>query len=266
MGPVDEQGRDQGTDVVGFADPAERGLRRERRDHLGEALEGVVREPGAGGAGGDGVDPDPAWAELLGHVAGQHGEATLQRAVGGVAGFGCRSQRGVAGRVDDGAAVGQQRQQRLGQEVRSLEQDVHEPVEQLLGGVLEHRHLGDPRVVDQEVERVPVERVAQRRDNRVTERREGVGLADVQWQGDGRAAVGLDARHRVEGARLVVAEGEDHARPAPGDMDGCALPDAGASAGDDCDSHGLTTCPFVERRCAPWYLTLLSEHSEQRKC
>ena len=68
-------------------------------------------------------------------------------------------------------------------------------------------------------------------------------LIDIQDDGRG-----------IDGTRLVVAVGEDHARPAPGDLDGCALPDAGASAGDDCDSHGLPACPFVEPLCAPRYL------------
>ena len=48
--------------AVRFADPAEGGLRREGRDHLGKRSVALIPEPGTGGAGGDGVDTDAATA------------------------------------------------------------------------------------------------------------------------------------------------------------------------------------------------------------
>jgi hypothetical protein len=146
----------------------------------------------------------------------------------------------VAADVDDGPAVGQHRQQRLGQEVRPLEQDPHELVEQFLGGVFEHRHPAEAGVVDQVVERVPLPGVAQRGEDLLAEGREGFAAAHVQPQRDGGAALLLDGGHRVLRAGLVAAVGQDDVCPTLGELDGCALPDAGAGADDDRDPHGST--------------------------
>src|SRR3569833_4025407 len=70
---------DHRADVIGFADPAERGLRGEGRDGLGEPGERVVADPGAGRPRRARVDADAPGAEVLGHVPGQHVQAAFLR-------------------------------------------------------------------------------------------------------------------------------------------------------------------------------------------
>jgi hypothetical protein len=95
----------------------------------------------------------PRGAELLGQVPGRDDEAALHRRVGRVPCLDAGGQDRPAADVDDRAAVGEQRQQRPGEEARALEQDPRELVEQLLGSVRERgpRQPG-PGVVDQDVE------------------------------------------------------------------------------------------------------------------
>jgi hypothetical protein len=74
-------------------------------------------------------------------------------------------------------------------------------------------------------------------DDLLAEVREGVAAADVQPQRDSRAALLLDGGDRVLRAGLVTAVGQDDAGAALGELDGRALPDARAGAGDDRDPH-----------------------------
>jgi hypothetical protein len=68
----------------------------------------------------------------------------------------------------------------LGQEVRALEQHAHEPVEEIFGVVLEHRHLAEACVVDQEVERVAIPVVADRGNDGAAKLRERLAAAAVE--------------------------------------------------------------------------------------
>jgi hypothetical protein len=131
-----------------------------------------------------------------------------------------------------------ERQQSLGEKVGSLEQDPREPVEHLLGRVREQRSFGNPRVVDQEVEVVTLPDLAQRRTDRLAEAGEGVSAADIEGQRGGRSALLLDDPYRLQSTLGAAAVGQNHTRPARGDPDRRALPDAGASAGNDRDLHG----------------------------
>src|SRR3569833_2514658 len=67
-----DMGGDLRAEVIVFADPAERGLRGEGRDGLGEPGERVVADPCAGRPRRARVDADAPGAEVLGHVPGQH--------------------------------------------------------------------------------------------------------------------------------------------------------------------------------------------------
>ncbi len=65
-------------------------------------------------------------------------------------------------------------------------------------------------------------------------------------EGDGFTAVLLDGGGRVQPSSLVAAVGQDDSGSALGDLDGGALPDAGAGARDDGDLHdGYSSCERV---------------------
>jgi hypothetical protein len=86
-----------------------------------------------------------------------------------------------AGDVEDATAIGEQRQQRLGEEERPLDLDADQLVELLLGGLGERRVDADAGVVDEEVKAVGAE-VGERVVHRGRERREAGGVGDVERQ------------------------------------------------------------------------------------
>ena len=81
---VRRDGGDRGADVLGVADVAHRDDAAELGAHLLVVAQRAAAEVGAGGAGRDGVDGDPARAELLGEVAGPHLDGALGAGVDGV--------------------------------------------------------------------------------------------------------------------------------------------------------------------------------------
>jgi hypothetical protein len=111
-------------DVIGFPDTSEGGLAGEQGFEL---VVEAAAEFGADGARRYRVRSDPAAAEFLGHVAGEDFQSTLEARVGGDSSGG--DPGGRAGQVHDVPTVGHQRQQCLGEEERSFEVHVEQPVE-----------------------------------------------------------------------------------------------------------------------------------------
>src|SRR3569833_822755 len=73
---------DHRADVIGFADPAERGLRGESRDGLREPGERVVADPGAGRPRQDHIDTKTPKTKNQNQKPKQHEQTTQQRRIG----------------------------------------------------------------------------------------------------------------------------------------------------------------------------------------
>ncbi len=200
--------------------------------------EGVAAEAGAGRAGGDGVDADPARRQLLRHVAGHHGEPGLHRPVGGVAGVDAVRQRRAAGDVDDRAAVGEQRQQPLGEEVGPLSSTRWSASNCSSVVSVSGAASAEAGVVDEAVDRRALPARLDLAPQRVGERGEGLAAVEVELQRERLAARGLDRLDGRGGAVGVGAVGDDHAAAAGGGADRGVTADAGAGAGDECDRCG----------------------------
>src|SRR4051812_49035358 len=146
-----QQGGDRGADVVGDRDPAERRERGDVLADLGVVADEAVAEVGGDRAGGDHVRGDAPRAELDRHVAGERLDGGLDRTVGRA--LWARETSEAAREVDDRAAVGDQRQQRLREEERALEVDGEERVDVFFADVGDHPAARVARVVDEVVER-----------------------------------------------------------------------------------------------------------------
>ena len=111
--------------------------------------------------------------ELLRQVAREHVHAALHRRVGGVAGRGDAAARRAAADVHDRAAVVEERQERLGEEERTLEQRAVVALVGLVRGLGERARAADAGVVDEVVEGVALPVLLQRGPDAIGERREG---------------------------------------------------------------------------------------------
>jgi hypothetical protein len=131
----------------------------------------------------------------------------------------------LLGRVHDRAAVGEHRQQVLREEVGAFEDDTEEPVEQLLGGVLEHRHLTETGVVYQIVERCALPGVGQFGRHLLGEARERFTGADIERKRDRAAAAVLDGGDGLLRPLRVGVVGHDDPGAAFGDAGGRGLAD-----------------------------------------
>src|SRR3546814_19025916 len=78
------------------------------------------------------VDRNAAPAEFLRHVPGEHLDRALHRRISSIARIGDAGEPG--GKIDDPAAVREQRQQRLGAKEDALDVDVDQPVARALCG------------------------------------------------------------------------------------------------------------------------------------
>lgn len=144
-------------------------------------------------AGRDGIGADAPLAELLGHVAGQHVQAALERGIrcdasGGHAG-------GRAGQVDDARALLHQRQQGLGQEERAFEVDAQQAVELRLGDGRDRVEQTVSGVIDQAFQGRRLPGRLQRLLHRFDKPAEGTDIAHVQFKRRCLAAVSMDTFH-----------------------------------------------------------------------
>ena len=108
------------------------------------------------GTRSDGVDRDVLADELAGQVAGQHVHAGLRRAVREVVGGRHGDAVDRADHDDPGGILGgsrrsRRREQRLGQEERRLDVEIHHLVEAGLGELVDRGTPGGAGVVDQDV-------------------------------------------------------------------------------------------------------------------
>ena len=203
-----QQRGDGGADVVGQAGPAERGDAGDEGVDLLVVAHRAAAEIGFDRAGGDRVDRDAARPELLGEVARQHFDRALHRRIGRIAGQG--EAREAARDIHDPAAVGDQRQQRLGEEEHAFEMDVHQPVEIGFGRFGERRVDADAGVVDEEVEVRAAPLGRQRLFQIGGESGEAGDVARVELEHRRLAPERRDRRRRRVGLGLVAVIRADH--------------------------------------------------------
>ena len=183
--------RHHAADIIRHAHAAEGGR---RGNHLFRTrmFEGGTREIGFDSARRDHVGIDAPRTEFLRQVPREDLDRAFHRGVGRVAGN--RKPGETGGRADDAAAIGDERKQFLREEVDTLEMDVEERIEILL------RHFGvwrrriDARVVDQEIELLPVPLRLQRQAQRRGEIAEAADIPHVQLQHRGFASEFFDLR------------------------------------------------------------------------
>jgi hypothetical protein len=244
----------RGANIVWPAGATQRGVARDHFVHLGVITHGATAEIGFDRTGGEDIHADVACTELLGLVTRQHFHRAFHGCISAIARQAETGQ--TAGNIDDACAVIEQWQQGLREEKRPLEMDVHQQVELFDGGVDEIRMHADPGVVDQKVEVLSVELVAQDSCHFGSEIGELFTAPDVELQHGGATTEAFDfgdQRLSLIGAAVVSADDVD----ALGDqMQGCVFAKATTGAGDQCDFtvHG-TSSSAVGSGCEEVYLS-----------
>jgi vitamin B12 transporter len=234
---IGQQGGDHRADIVGQPGAAQGGDRGDEAVAFGLVAHRAAAEIGFDGPGRHGVDGDAARPQLLGQIAGQHLDRALH---GGVGGKARQAEAGQAGRqVDDPPAIGDQRQQGLGQEEHAFEMDVHQAVEFRFGGLGEGGVDADAGIVDEVVEALAPPGFGQDGFHRLGEGAERGDVAGIEAQRHRLAAQRGDLRHRAFGLGPIGMIGQQNVAAAPGDGQGGVAAQAPAGAGDQGDLVGL---------------------------
>ncbi len=227
-----QQRGDHGADIIGHAGTAKRRHGGHPAVDFRIVAHHAAAEVGSDGARCDRVDGDAAGAEFVGHVARQHLDSALERAVGRGTRHGDAGK--AAGKIDDAAAVGDYGQELLGQEEDALEMDVVELVHFLFGRLQDRGVVAGAGIVDEKVEALAAPALQHRADI-VHESIEGGDIAGIELQGGGLAAERFDFRDDLVGLFAVGIIGEDHVDAITGEADDGVAAEAAAAAGDDCD-------------------------------
>jgi hypothetical protein len=133
----------------------------------------------------------------------------------------------------------------------AFEDDPIEAVNELLGGVLEHRHLSEAGVVDEVVDRGALPVVVDLAGHLVNETREGLAATHIEREGDRRSPRRLDRGDGLVRAFGVGVVGEDHSGAALGDLNRSAVPNPRTGSDDDRELHGVFSGWHVCSQPAP---------------
>ncbi len=188
------------------------------------------------------VDGDSASTQFLRHVDAEYFDCAFRCRIGGVAGKGHAGQSG--GQVHDTAAVRDQWQQRLGEEVHALEVDIDQSVELRLGGLSDQRVVAVAGIVHEVVESLALPDLAQHASQTLGERCKALDVAAVELQGDCLAPHRVDLLDHVAGVVATALKSQNDIAASAGNVQSRVSAESTAGAGHDCNlGHGKT--PWV---------------------